>query len=167
MELVVVGKIVNTHGLRGELKVKASTDFIDERFKKGNHVILRYNHQDIEKEIASMRIHKGHVLIAFVDELDINLVEKYKGCSLYAYKDPDLLDEGEFYVSDLIGLDVYDGDCHLGQVKEVLLYDHHDVLVVEGQKRILIPYVDAFVKCEDIENHRIDVHLIEGFYNED
>ncbi|MFQ7798871.1 MAG: hypothetical protein ACLRHW_04635 [Coprobacillus cateniformis] len=51
-------------------------------------------------------------------------------------------------------------------MKDVQLYDHHDVLVVSGTQKILIPYVDAFVKNEDIVNKRIDVELIEGFYNE-
>ena len=54
----------------------------------------------------------------------------------------------------------------IGTVKDVQLYDHHDVLVVSGTQKILIPYVDAFVKNEDIVNKRIDVELIEGFYNE-
>ena len=98
---------------------------------------------------------------------DINLVEKYKGCQLFALKDEDLLNEGEYYISDLIGCTVYDQGKDIGVVKEVQLFDHHDVLVVEGKQRVLIPYVDAFVEDEDIENKRIDVHLIEGFYNED
>ncbi len=167
MELVVIGKIVNTHGIKGELKVKASSDFIEERFRKGGHVIVRYNKEDIEKEIASMRIHKGMVLISFVGQQDINLVEKYKGCTLYAPKDKDLLDEGEYYISDLIGCEVYDHGKSIGIVKNVQLYDHHDLLVVEGKQKVLIPYVDAFIENEDIENKRIDVSLIEGFYNAD
>ncbi|MEG0592478.1 MAG: ribosome maturation factor RimM [Coprobacillus sp.] len=166
MERVIVGKIVNTHGIKGELKVKSSTDFIEDRFKKGNHLVIDYQGQNIEMEVKSYRIHKGHVLVAFKDCEDINLVEKYKGSHLYANKDDSLLDEGEFYVSDLIGCEVYDNDILLGKVSDVQLYDHHDILVVEGQKRILIPYVDAFIINEDIDKMRIDVHLIDGFYDE-
>lgn len=167
MEKVIIGKIVNTHGIKGELKVKASTDFIDERFARGSHVFLHFQKEDLEFEITSMRMHKGHVLITIDNMKDINLVEKYKGCQLFALKDEDLLNEGEYYISNLIGCTVYDQGKDIGVVKEVQLFDHHDVLVVEGKQRVLIPYVDAFVEDEDIENKRIDVHLIEGFYNED
>ena len=79
----------------------------------------------------------------------------------------ELLDEGEYYVGDLIGCEVYNQGELIGKVKDIQLYEHHDLLVVEGKQKIMIPYVDAFVEAEDIENKRIDVHLIEGFYDED
>lgn len=167
MEQVIIGEIINTHGIKGELKVKSSTDFVEERFQKGNHVLIQSHGKMIDMVILKYRFHKGHILVTFEGYQDINMVEKYKGCKLYANKDVDLLDEGEYYIGDLIGCEVYDQDKCVGVVKAVQLYDHHDVLVVEGQQKILIPYVDAFVLDEDIENKRIDVHLIEGFYNED
>lgn len=167
MEQVIVGKIVNTHGIKGELKVKVSTDFIEERFQKGNHLFIDEHGTMIDMSVASYRIHKGHVLVSFVGYQDINLVEKYKGLNIYADKDTSLLDDGEYYVGDLIGCDVYDHNQLIGQVEDVQLYEHHDVLVVNGSKKVLIPYVEAFVKNEDIDHKRIDVELIEGFYNED
>lgn len=167
MEQVIIGTIVNTHGIKGELKIKSSTDFIEERFQKGNHLTIAYQGNTIDMEVISYRIHKGHILVSFKDNQDINLVEKYKGCLVYADKDTSLLDEGEFYVSDLIGCEVYDKNQFIGKVKDVQLYEHHDVLVVEGNKKVLIPYVDAFVTNEDIDHKRIDVNLIEGFYDED
>lgn len=167
MEQVIIGKIVNTHGIKGELKVKASTDFIEERFQKGQHILIDDDGQMVDMVVLKHRFHKGHVLVTFDGYQDINKVEKYKGCMLYALKNPELLDEGEYYVGDLIGCEVYNLGQLIGKVSDVQLYDHHDVLVVEGKQRVLIPYVDAFVETEDIENKRIDVHLIEGFYNED
>ena len=53
----------------------------------------------------------------------------------------------------------------IGVVQDVQLYDHHDILVVKGKEKIMIPYVDAFIVDEDIENKRIDVHLIRGIFN--
>lgn len=167
MEQVIVGKIVNTHGIKGELKVKTSTDFIEERFAKGAHLYIDENGVKKEMIVKSHRFHKGHVLVCFEGYQDINLVEKYKGCLLYADKDVDLLDEGEYYVGDLIGCEVYNQGELIGKVKDIQLYEHHDLLVVEGKQKIMIPYVDAFVEAEDIENKRIDVLLIEGFYDED
>ncbi len=167
MDKVIIGEIVNTHGIRGELKVKISTDFVDERFQKGNHLIIDDHGKMIDMKVKSYRIHKGYVLVLFDGFENINLVEKYKGCTLLADKDLDLLEEGEYYIGDLIGCQVFDKGEYVGDVKDLYLYDHHDVLVVKGKKTIMIPYVEAFVKEEDIENKRIDVELIEGFYNED
>ena len=147
MERVIIGQIVNTHGIKGELKVKSSTDFVEERFEKNAHVYIDDHGQMIDQ--------------------DINRVEKYKGCFLYADKDLELLDDDEYYVGDLIGCEVYQNEQKLGQVSDVQLYDHHDILVVKGKQKIMIPYVEAFVKEVDIDQKRIDVTLIEGFYDED
>ena len=85
MNQVIVGKIVNTHGIKGELKVKASTDFIEERFQKGATLYLEYQGQTIEMTVASHRFHKGHVLVTFENHRDINLVEKYKEKPVYEF----------------------------------------------------------------------------------
>ena len=167
MEQVIIGQIVNTHGIKGELKVKSSTDFIEERFQKNAHVFIENHGKMIEMVVLSHRFHKGHVLVTFQGYQDINLVEQYKGCLLYADKNTELLDEDEYYVGDLIGCDVYDHQQYIGQVSDVQLYDHHDILVVQGKQKMMIPYVDAFVKEVDIDKKRIDVALIEGFYDED
>ena len=167
MEYVIIGQIVNTHGIRGELKIKSSTDFVEDRFEKGAHVFIDFNGKMVDMEVVSYRFHKGHILALFKNHQDINLVEKYKGCTLYAFKDEELLDDDEYYVGDLVGCEVYNNDKLLGKVSEVQLYDHHDILVVSGKQKIMIPYVDAFVKDIDIDEKRIDVTLIEGFYDED
>ena len=167
MEHVIVGQIVNTHGIKGELKVKISTDFVEERFQKGAHLFIDEHGQMVEMQVLSYRLHKGHVLVAFQGYQDINMVEKYKGCYVYAKKDRELLDENEYYIGDLLGCEVFDQQKKIGYVKDVQLYEHHDILVVQGQKKIMIPYVDAFIENVDIENKRIDTTLIEGFYDED
>lgn len=166
MEQVIIGQIVNTHGIKGELKVKSSTDFVEERFQKNAHVYIDDHGTMIDMIVLSHRFHKGHILVTFQGYQDINLVEKYKGCMLYAEKNLELLDEDEYYVGDLLGCQVYqDSEC-IGKVSDVQLYDHHDILVVQGKQKIMIPYVDAFVKEVDIDKKRIDVSLIEGFYDE-
>lgn len=148
MEYVIVGQIVNTHGIKGELKVKSSTDFIEERFKKGSHIYIGVDNQKKDMKVLSYRIHKGHVLLTFQGYQDINMVEQYKGCYLYADKNLDLLDDGEYYIGDLIGCEVYNYGEFIGIVKEVRLYDHHDVLSVEGKEKILIPYVEALLRMK-------------------
>lgn len=163
MEKVKVAQIVNTHGIRGDLKLKILTDFVDERFAKGHHVYIRYQNRDIEMIVHGHRSHKGFELVSFKDYLDINLVEKYKGCYIYDFKDENLLDEDEYYISDLIGCEVFNRGEFIGKVTDIQLLPHHDILVVEGDREYKIPYVEAFVVDEDIDNKRIDVNLIEGF----
>ena len=85
MEFVCIGKIVNTFGLKGELKVAYSTDFVSERFKKGSIVYL--GEEKAPFVVKSYRLHKGFLLVVFNDNEDINLVEKYK--NLYIYKSKD------------------------------------------------------------------------------
>lgn len=164
MEKVKIAQIINTHGIRGELKLRSLSDFIDERLKKGHHVFIRFHDQDLEMIVKTHRSHKGFELVSFEEYQDINLVEKYKGSYVYDYKNDELLADDEYFVSDLIGCDVYDHDRLIGQVKDVQLLPHHDILIIEGKdKEYKIPYVKAFVINEDIENNRIDVQLIEGF----
>ncbi len=117
--------------------------------------------------VLSYRFHKGNVLVSFQDHQDINLVEKYKGCKLYAEKNLELLEDDEYYIGDLIGCEVYNHHDFIGVVQDVQLYEHHDIFVVQGKQKIMIPYVDAFVKEINIDTKRIDVSLIEGFYDED
>ena len=165
---VKVGKIVNTFGIKGELKVKAMTDFPDERFAKGAHVFLQYHGETLSFEIDSHRVHKGFDMISFVDMRDINLVEKYKGLMLYANKEDITLEDDEVWASDLIDCEVYDKGVLIGTVSDFYNQGVQDLLVINHNgKDIMIPYVDAFIKNKDVENKRIDVELIEGFINED
>lgn len=165
-DLLRIGKIVNTHALKGEVKMMSFTDRPEERFQKGAHLFICYNKEYLEVEVATHRVHKGIDLVSFTGMQDINLVEKYKNCECFAYKDEELLEEGEYYVDDLIGCQVYDGDKALGEVVDFYDHTYQDILVVEGDQRVLIPYVDAFVKEVDIEQKIIRVSLIEGFVDE-
>ena len=167
MEKVIVGQIINTHGIKGELKIKLSTDFVTERFQKNAHLYIDNHGEMLDMTVLSYRFHKGNVLVSFQDHQDINLVEKYKGCKLYAEKNLELLEDDEYYFGDLIGCEVYNHHDFIGVVQDVQLYEHHDIFVVRGKQKIMIPYVDAFVKEINIDTKRIDVSLIEGFYDED
>lgn len=170
MEKLKVGKIVGTHGLKGELKIRSNSDFNDERFKKNNDLIIKFNNQDVVLSVLSCRVHKGNYLVCFKEHQDINLVEKYIGSFVYANKDNDLLNENEYYYTDIIGCVIYQTNGELvGKVVDILDNGRHDVLIVNdvNNKKVSIPYVDAFVKDEDIENGKIIVELIKGMLNED
>jgi len=166
MDYLIVGKIVNTHALQGEVKIMSSSDFKEDRFKKGNSLYIDFNGDQIEVKIASHRIHKGADLIKFSGLNSINDVEKYKGCDILVdYEDLGELEENEFYYYEIIGcqVDTVDGET-IGTVKEIIETGANDVWVIErkGSKDALIPYIEEVVKSVDVENKLITVQLLEG-----
>lgn len=168
MDKVKVGKIVGTHALKGELKIRSNSDFGDERFKKGNTLYIRYQGNDIELKIASSRFHKNNYLVAFEGYQDINLVEQYVGSFIYGLKDETLLDENEYFYDDLIGLVVKCGNRVIGKVTSIYNNGRHDILNIDYDgKNVAIPYVDAFIKDVDLNNEVIEVELIKGLIDED
>ncbi|MBY5005125.1 ribosome maturation factor RimM [Streptococcus suis] len=166
-----VGKIVNTQGLQGEMRVLSVTDFTEERFRKGAKLAL-FDDKDqfvMEVEIANYRKAKTFDIIKFKGMYHINDIEKYKGFSLkIAEENLSDLDEGEFYYHEIIGLDVYENDNLIGQVKEILQPGANDVWVVKrkGKKDLLLPYIPPVVLNVDIKNNRVDVELLEGLDDE-
>ncbi|MGZ7204615.1 ribosome maturation factor RimM, partial [Streptococcus pyogenes] len=128
-----VGKIVNTQGLQGELRVMSVTDFADERFKKGA-ILSLFNEKNqfvMEVEIANHRKQKNFDIIKFKGLYHINDVEKYKGFTLkVAEENLTDLEDDEFYYHEIIGLDVYENDVLIGQIKEILQPGANDVWVV-------------------------------------
>ncbi len=164
MEKVIIGKIVNTHGIKGELKIENRTDFSDVRFEKGATIFI----DDQTFTVATHRVHKGYDLVSLEGYQDINKVEHLKGQLVYVLKDEELLEEGEYYIDDLIDCEVYNNDELIGPVIDVYDNTYQSILHVDnnGQK-VLIPYVEAFIKEIDIDGKRIDVSLIEGFINDE
>lgn len=171
MKYFKVGKIVNTQGLQGELRVLSVTDFAEERFKKGSRLVL-FDSKDqfvMEAEIASHRKHKNFDVIKFKDHYHINAVEKYKGCLLkIAEENLSDLDEGEFYYHEIIGLEVYEDNVLIGRIKEILQPGANDVWVVarKGKRDLLLPYIPSVVLNVDLVNRRVDVDILEGLDDE-
>ena len=167
-----VGKIVNIQGLQGELRVLSVTDFSEERFKKGSKLSIfdDKNQFVVEVEIASHRKQKNFDIIKFKGLYHINDVEKYKGCSLkVAEEDLADLEEDEFYYHEIIGLDVYEGEQLIGQIKEILQPGANDVWVVarKGKRDLLLPCIPPVILKVDIPNGRVEVDIMEGLDDED
>ena len=166
MEKLKIGKIVGTHALKGELKIRSFSDFNDQRFVVGHKLYLN----DLAEPfiIKTVRVHKGNYLISFEGMQDINLVEKYVGFNVYGLKADIELEDDEYFYDDLIGCKIINDNQEIGEVVSVYFNGAHDVLTVQTEKKkIAIPYVDAFIEDEDIENKQIFVHLIKGMYDED
>ena len=154
-EYFLVGSIINTHGIKGEVKVKSETNF--NRFEKGNTLYLKKGNKYISITIDSHRTHKGMELITFNGINDINDVLEYKGCSLYAKHE----DEDTIYYEDLIGKDIVVDGVTKGKVTDIREVPQGIILECEcSGKTKFIPYVDAFIK--EVKEDCIIVTPIEG-----
>ncbi|MDR4927576.1 ribosome maturation factor RimM [Peribacillus simplex] len=163
-----VGKIVNTHGLLGEVRVISSTDFPEKRFKVGNTLYL---FMDTEKKplpliIRSHRNHKNFNLLTFENYYNVGQVEAFKN-GVLKVKEAQLgkLDEGEFYFHEIIGCSVFtDEGMEVGEIIEVLTPGANDVWVIKkaGSKDILIPYIEQIVKEVDISAKKVIITPMEG-----
>ena len=166
-----VGKIVNTQGLQGEMRVLSVTDFAEERFKKGN-ILALFDKKDqfvMDVEIASHRKVKNFDIIKFKGMYHINDIERFRDFTLKV-REEDLtdLEDGEFYYHEIIGLEVYENDILLGTIKEILQPGANDVWVVKrkGKRDLLLPYIPPVVLRIDIEQGRVDVEIPEGLDDE-
>jgi len=163
-----VGTIVNTHGIKGELRVISRTDFADERYKKGNSLFLFMSDKDVPIEliVQSHRVHKNFDLLTFEGYDDVNQVEKFKGGKLKVSEHQlGSLAKDEYYFHEIIGcLVVTDQGKEIGVVKEILTPGANDVWVVKGSggKEQLIPYIEDVVKEIDIQAKAIVITPLEG-----
>ncbi|MFD1735793.1 ribosome maturation factor RimM [Bacillus salitolerans] len=163
-----VGKIVNTQGIKGEVRVISTTDFPQQRYAKGNMLFIftNQNEKPVPVKVASHRVHKNFDLLTFEGLHTINDVEKFKG-SILKVPEEQLgeLDEGEYYYHEIIGCQVISEDgLEIGKIKEIISTGANDVWVIsrEGEKDVLIPYIEDVVLQIDTEHKKIIIHPMEG-----
>ncbi|WP_066193946.1 MULTISPECIES: ribosome maturation factor RimM [Gracilibacillus] len=170
MEYVRVGKIINTHGIKGEVKVLRITDF-EERFEQGNVLWIQTEGQDTMQQVTidGHRNHKNFDLLHFKGWDNINDVERLKNALLVIDKAQlgDLA-ENEFYYHEIIGCKVHTTDeVYIGKVTEILSPGANDVWVVSGQgKQHLIPYIEEVVKQVNVEEQEIIIEPMEGLLSQ-
>ena len=162
-----VGKIVNTHSLKGEVKVISSTDFEEERFKKGSKLLITRGNQLIrEVVVQSYRNHKNFLLVKFEGIDSVEEAEKLKNLQIKIDSDEvGELEENEFYFHQIIGCEVFDeNDRNLGEIIDILTPGANDVWVIKGEegKEILIPYIEDVVKKIDITSKKVNIEVMEG-----
>ena len=156
-----IGRLVNTHGIKGEVRILSDIDYKDLVFKKGFNL---YIGSKKEKEtINTYRVHKNFDMVTFVGINNINDVLKYKGEDVYVLRS-DI--EGVVTDEDFIGLDVYT-DKYIGKVTSILK-GYNDILVIENEtKKYMVPKLDNFIKNIDFENKKIIIENIKGLIDED
>ncbi len=164
-QLLQVGVITTTHGLKGEVKVYPTTDY-PERFEEIEEVLLDTGRTKIPLKIQNVRYFKNLVILKFKGINDINDIEKYKQCSLWVTRENATpLYEDEYYIADLIGCKVFleDGSS-FGELVQVIETGANDVYVIETQdgKEVLVPAIKDCILDVDIENEKIVIHLLDG-----
>ena len=167
MNYYIVGKILNTHGLKGELRVKDDSDF--DRFYEGSPLYILYKDEYIKVIVESAKDDfKGSLFVIFKDLHDINLVEKYKGCNLYVSEtDQGNLPDGLNYLHEIIGKNVYNQDLKLLGVCDSMLESSQGyIMSVKGNKsKGLVPFLRG-VFINKVDESGIYINEIEGFFNE-
>lgn len=160
-----MGTYVNTHGIRGEIKVYPHTDDIS-RFSDLKKVTLDTRDGYIVYNIQSVKYYKNMAIIKFEGIDNINDIEKYKGSDILIERSQAVpLNDGEYFICDIIGAEVYsDTGEMLGKIKEVLRTGANDVYVVNNEKgkELLIPVIPSCVLDVDTDNKRVKVHLLPG-----
>lgn len=164
-DLLQVGIITTTHGVRGEVKVFPTTDD-PARFKKLKNVLLDTGKEKLSLEIAGVKFFKNMVILKFKGIDNINDVEKYRKCALYVTRENAVaLEENEYFIADLIDMEVVtDEEERLGTLVDVMQTGANDVYVVktENGEEILIPAIRDCIRSVDVEKGQMCIHLLPG-----
>ena len=159
MEYINIGKIVTTHGIKGELKIISNFDYKKEAFKVGNKVYL--GKEKIEEEIQSYRVHKDYDMVTFKGYDNINQVLKYKNNQVFINKE-DLKIDG-YLDTDYIGLEVYINDKMIGRIIQVIKIPNNSLFEIEDSEKIFyIPNNKDLIEKIDMKNKKIFIKYIEG-----
>jgi 16S rRNA processing protein RimM len=163
----VIGEIVNTQGIKGEVRVVPQTDDIT-RFELLKSVFILRRGTLEEREIQSVRYHKQFVLLKLKGIDDMTTAEGYKGCELQIPAEEALpCGEDEYYIRDLYGMSVYTDEGELlGELGDILFTGANDVYVVKpvdtDKKDILLPAIKQCILSVDVPNKKMVVKLMEG-----
>lgn len=158
MELLYIGKLVNTHGIKGEVRLISKFRHKDKVFIKGMKFYVGKDKK--EYVVESYRKHKNFDMVVFEDVHDINLIEHLKGSMVYINKEDLKLDENTYLSFDLIGFSVIIDDNFVGVVKDVLDTPANEVLVLDNN--VMIPYVNAFIRNVEVDKKQVVVQNVKG-----
>lgn len=158
MNYLYIGRLVNTHGIKGEVRLLSKFRYKDKVFVKGFKVYVGKDKEEFE--IEKYRVHKNFDMLVFKDNYDINKVEYLKGSLVYINKDDLHLDDNTFLSIDLIGFNVIIDNKNIGIIKEVLDTPANEVLVLDNN--VMIPYVKDFIDNININEKTITIKNIKG-----
>ena len=162
-DYIYIGKIVNTHGLKGEIRIISDFEFKDKVFVPGIKLYLGRKKEVVT--VKSYRHHKNFEMITMEEYDDINQVERLKKLYVYIKKTDLKLDEDEYLDSDLIGLDVIVDKEKKGIVTNIRDTGNNKFLVINNDgKEVFIPYNKEFIKEINIKDNYIVIEPIKGMF---
>ena len=163
-QFLQVGVISSTHGIRGEVKVFPTTDD-PARFKKLKKVLLDTGKERLELEIQSVKFFKQFVIVKVRGIVNINDIEKYKGKSLMVPREDAVqLEEDEYYIADLIGMEVYTDGGRFGTLKDVMETGANEVYIIDSDEHgeVLVPAIHDCILDVDVEKQTMKIRLMDG-----
>ena len=162
MKLIQIGKIVNTHGIKGELRLLSKFPYKNKVFIKNMKI---YINKENEETINTYRRHKNFDMITLDGYSNINDVLKYKGKYVYVNKDDIKLDNNNYLDEEIIGLEVIYEEEIKGIVKDIERYEKTNILVIKSnEKEYLIPYNYNIIEKIDINTKKIYIKNIKGLF---
>lgn len=163
MDCIYLGKIVNTHGIKGEVRILSEFDKKKLVFKKGFNIYIGKNF--VKETINSYRVHKNYDMVTFEGINDINDVLKYKGSKVYFDRNDLNLNNNDFLLQDLIGLKVISGNKTYGIVKDIVQSKANLLLqVLNNDKIYYVPYIKEYIGDIDINDGFIVIERAKEFY---
>ena len=163
--ILEIGQIVNTRGLRGEVKVNSFSED-EHRFEKLSTILVKNKKEFTEYEIQKVTYSKNQVVLKLKGIDHIDYAEKLKNLYIYVKKeDLGKLPEGVYYIADIIGLNVYTGAGeYIGKVDDILKTKANDVYVIRSDLGVLkyLPNIPEVIIKKDVLNGKIIVNLPEG-----
>ena len=162
-EFLEAGKIVTTHGIRGEVKIMPYTD-TPELLSEFDRLFIGKDKKEIIIERA--RVFKNMV-IAKIQGVDTpEDAEKYRNKILFMHRDDFILDEDTYFIQDLIGMEVKDADTGVlyGKITDVMQTGANDVYVIQGEKEYLVPAIPDVVVSTDVDGNLMLIRPLEGLF---
>ncbi|MBO5489802.1 MAG: ribosome maturation factor RimM [Eubacterium sp.] len=169
-DMLRIGVITTTHGIRGEVKVYPTTDDVN-RFKDTDEVVLVTKSGNMTLHVEGVKFFKNLVILKFKEFNNINDVEGFRKCDIMVTRENALpLEEGQYFLCDAIGATVYneEDETEIGRVKDYMETGANDVFIIETKdgKEVLFPIIDECIKDVDTENGKIIAHVMKGLMDE-
>lgn len=158
MEYLYIGKYVNTHGLKGEIRLLSNFSHKDKVFVPNMKFYIGKNKKEFI--VNSYRKHKTFDMVTFKDIYNINQIEDLKGSLVYINKNDLKLDKNTYLAIDLIGFDVIINDKIIGVINDVIQTNASEILVLDNN--IMIPYVKAFINNIEFNNKKVFINDVKG-----
>ena len=162
MNYIYIGEVVNTHGIKGEIRIISNFQYKNKVFIKNMNLYLGNRHQKMT--INSYRKHKNFDMVTLEGINDIYDAIAFKGDKVFI--DRDCIEIDGYFDEDLIGIDVIADDKIIGKVEKIIDTLAHRIIVISGKKNYMVPYVEEYIKNIDLNNKKITINVIKGLLDE-